>query len=362
MSAAENKRTLVDSKEEKFYKDIDCYKREFEDCKGLKVGNNVWFSGVKVGIVKDISFESIKYVKVVMSIEAKSSEFIRKDAVAKLGSDGLIGNSIITLVGGSQTAQPIADGDILHSAKGTDMEAMMATLSITDKDVIYEDNHLIAINKRAGDIVQVDDSGDKSLDMMVKEYLERKYEKPNAFIGVIHRLDRPVSGLIVLRRRSKGLDRMNKLFHDRDVEKSYLAVVRNKPEQMSAKNCRTGVLWDNGKKFWISGFKEWGGKIQNDITDGVMLLIHEGIADRNKIAIMGNGFGGYSALYAACFNSSLYACAISNSGYTNLFTYFKQVPPYFKPYVQFYYQVVGNPETESDLFKAISPVFHSDKV
>ena len=117
-----------------------------------------------------------------------------------------------------------------------------------------------------------------------------------------------------------------------------------------------------GKKFWVSGFKEWGGKIQNDITDGVMLLIHEGIADRNKIAIMGNGFGGYSALYAACFNSSLYACAVSNSGYTNLFTYFKQVPPYFKPYVQFYYQVVGNPETESDLFKAISPVFHSDKV
>ncbi|EEI91891.1 RNA pseudouridine synthase [Sphingobacterium spiritivorum ATCC 33300] len=108
-------------------------------------------------------------------------------------------------------------------------------MQITDKDVIYEDNHLIAINKRAGDIVQVDDSGDKSLDMMVKEYLERKYEKPNAFIGVIHRLDRPVSGLIVFAKTSKGLDRMNKLFHDRDVEKSYLAVVRNKPEQMSAK-------------------------------------------------------------------------------------------------------------------------------
>jgi len=117
-----------------------------------------------------------------------------------------------------------------------------------------------------------------------------------------------------------------------------------------------------GKDFWAAGFKEWGGKIQNDITDGVMWLIHEGIADRDKIAIMGYGFGGYSALYAACFNSSLYACAISNSGYTNLFTYFKQVPPYFKPYVQFYYQVIGNPETESDLFKAISPVFHSDKV
>ncbi|MGJ1261633.1 MlaD family protein [Sphingobacterium spiritivorum] len=154
MSAAENKRTLVvglfvligliilvagiltlGGQQKKFTKTLTVT-TEFEDVKGLKVGNNVWFSGVKVGIVKDISFESIKYVKVVMSIEAKSSEFIRKDAVAKLGSDGLIGNSIITLVGGSQTAQPIEDGDILHSAKGTDMEAMMATLSVNNDNLV----------------------------------------------------------------------------------------------------------------------------------------------------------------------------------------------------------------------------------
>jgi len=108
-------------------------------------------------------------------------------------------------------------------------------MQITDKDVIYEDNHIIAINKRAGDIVQVDDTGDKSLDIMVKEYLERKYDKPNAFIGVIHRLDRPVSGLIVFAKTSKGLDRMNKLFHDRDMQKSYLAIVRNQPPHMSGK-------------------------------------------------------------------------------------------------------------------------------
>lgn len=105
-------------------------------------------------------------------------------------------------------------------------------MNITDRDVIYEDNHYIAINKRAGDIVQVDDSGDLSMEEMVKEYLAAKYEKPNgAFLGVIHRLDRPVSGMILFAKTSKGLDRMNRLFHDRKVAKSYLAVVRNRPEK-----------------------------------------------------------------------------------------------------------------------------------
>jgi len=104
---------------------------------------------------------------------------------------------------------------------------------ITEKDVLFEDNHLIAINKRGGDIVQVDNSGDKSLEEMVKEFLAKKYNKPNeAFIGVIHRLDRPVSGMILFAKTSKGLDRMNRLFHDRKVKKKYLAVVREKPQAM----------------------------------------------------------------------------------------------------------------------------------
>lgn len=103
-------------------------------------------------------------------------------------------------------------------------------MPITDRDVIYEDNHLIAINKRAGDIVQVDVTGDLSLEEMLKSYLAVKYNKPGeAFVGVIHRLDRPVSGLLLFAKTSKGLDRMNRLFHDRNVKKSYLAVVKNKP-------------------------------------------------------------------------------------------------------------------------------------
>lgn len=107
---------------------------------------------------------------------------------------------------------------------------------ITDEDVLFEDNHLIAINKRGGDIVQVDDSGDKSLEEMVKDYLTIKYNKPNsAFIGVIHRLDRPVSGMILMAKTSKGLDRMNRAFHDRKVQKTYLAVVKERPLHTSGK-------------------------------------------------------------------------------------------------------------------------------
>jgi 23S rRNA pseudouridine1911/1915/1917 synthase len=103
-------------------------------------------------------------------------------------------------------------------------------LPITDNDVLYEDNHLIAINKRAGDIVQVDTTGDESLEDKVKKYIAQKYDKPNgAFLGVVHRLDRPVSGVILFAKTSKALDRINKLFKNREMNKTYYAVVRTKP-------------------------------------------------------------------------------------------------------------------------------------
>ncbi len=103
-------------------------------------------------------------------------------------------------------------------------------MPITDRDVLYEDNHLIAINKRAGDIVQVDETGDEPLDEQVKKYLAKKYNKPNAaFLGVVHRLDRPVSGVILFAKTSKALERMNAQFKTRVIHKTYFAVVRKKP-------------------------------------------------------------------------------------------------------------------------------------
>lgn len=103
-------------------------------------------------------------------------------------------------------------------------------MAITEADVLYEDNHLIAINKRAGDVVQVDETGDMPLDEMVREFLAKKYNKSGAaFLGVPHRLDRPVSGLILFAKTSKALDRMNAIFKNREIKKTYFAVVRKKP-------------------------------------------------------------------------------------------------------------------------------------
>ena len=102
-------------------------------------------------------------------------------------------------------------------------------MSISQKDILYEDNHLIAVNKRAGDLVQIDQTGDESMEDMVKRFLEAKYNKPAAFLGVIHRLDRPVSGVILFAKTSKALERMNLAFKTREVQKTYWAVVRKQP-------------------------------------------------------------------------------------------------------------------------------------
>lgn len=110
-------------------------------------------------------------------------------------------------------------------------------------EVLYEDNHLIAVNKRAGDITQGDKTGDEPLPEKVKRWIKEKYDKPgNVFCGVIHRLDRPTSGLVMFAKTSKGLSRMNVLFKEKDVQKTYWAIVENAPENES------GTLMDYLKK------------------------------------------------------------------------------------------------------------------
>ena len=96
--------------------------------------------------------------------------------------------------------------------------------------VLHEDNHIIVINKRVGDIVQGDKTGDKPLSEVVKEYLKEKYNKPGqVFLGVVHRLDRPTTGIVVFAKTSKALTRLNELFSNRETQKTYWAVVKNKP-------------------------------------------------------------------------------------------------------------------------------------
>ncbi len=100
--------------------------------------------------------------------------------------------------------------------------------------VIHEDNHLIIVNKRAGDIVQGDKTGDKPLSDVVKEYIKDKYNKPGAvFLGTVHRLDRPTSGVVIYARTSKALERLNKMLRDKVIKKTYWAVVKNQPKKAS---------------------------------------------------------------------------------------------------------------------------------
>jgi len=123
--------------------------------------------------------------------------------------------------------------------------------------VLYEDNHLIIINKRAGDIVQGDKTGDLPLSEIVKEYIADKYNKPGkVFLGVVHRLDRPTSGIVVFARTSKALERMNKKLRDRDIEKFYWALVQGHP--IPEKNSLEHHLRKNPKNNKSTAFRDPG--------------------------------------------------------------------------------------------------------
>ena len=96
--------------------------------------------------------------------------------------------------------------------------------------VLYEDNHIIVVNKRAGDIVQGDKTGDMPLNDIVKAYIKNKYNKPgNVYLGTVHRLDRPTTGLVIFARTSKALTRLNKLFQSKEIQKTYWAIVKTQP-------------------------------------------------------------------------------------------------------------------------------------
>nr|WP_294947338.1 prolyl oligopeptidase family serine peptidase [uncultured Mucilaginibacter sp.] len=117
-----------------------------------------------------------------------------------------------------------------------------------------------------------------------------------------------------------------------------------------------------GKAFRKAGFKQVGGKIQDDITDGVRWLITNKIANPKKIAIFGGGFGGFSALHGVSFHPGLYNCAVVKYGLINFFTFLKDAPPFYKPFLKMTYEMIGDPERDAEQLRAISPVFHTDKI
>ncbi len=102
--------------------------------------------------------------------------------------------------------------------------------------VVYEDNHIIVVYKESGEIVQGDKTGDTPLSDIVKDYIKEKYQKPgNVFLGVVHRLDRPVSGLVVFARTSKALSRLNEMFRTGDVHKTYWAITKEQPAELEGR-------------------------------------------------------------------------------------------------------------------------------
>ena len=120
--------------------------------------------------------------------------------------------------------------------------------------VLYEDNHVIIVNKRAGDLVQGDKTLDKPLSEVVKEYIKEKYGKPdNVFLGVIHRLDRPTSGIVIFARTSKALERLNNMLREKRIQKIYWAVVKQMPKK--DKNSLVHFLKKNSKNNKSSVFR-----------------------------------------------------------------------------------------------------------
>ncbi|MGE5349680.1 MAG: alpha/beta hydrolase family protein, partial [Actinomycetota bacterium] len=117
-----------------------------------------------------------------------------------------------------------------------------------------------------------------------------------------------------------------------------------------------------GRKFWEASFKQWGGAMQDDITDGVNWLIEKGIADKDRIAIYGASYGGYATLAGITGTPDLYAAAVDYVGVANMFTFMKTIPPYWEPQMQMFYEMVGDPVRDSLMMREVSPALNADKI
>ncbi|HEY8241820.1 MAG TPA: S9 family peptidase [Casimicrobiaceae bacterium] len=117
-----------------------------------------------------------------------------------------------------------------------------------------------------------------------------------------------------------------------------------------------------GRKFWEASFGQWGLSMQDDVADGAQWLVKEGIADPKRICIYGGSYGGYATLMGLVKTPDLYACGIDYVGVANLFTFMKTIPPYWKPMLDMFYEMVGNPEKDVERMRATSAVFHADRI
>lgn len=258
MSTQENKRSLIvglftligliilvvgilvlSSQQNKFSKNL-VVKTYFNDVKGLKVGNNVWFSGVKVGIIKEIAFESIEKVRVVMTIQEKDSQFIRKDVVAILGSDGLIGNSIISLVGGSSKFPQIENDDVLKSGASVGMEQMIGLLQ-------ENGDNLSVITKNFATLSQhmVDGKGTVGALLTDDEIATNLKSSVGSLTKVMTDASLAVNNLVDL---TKKLNNNEGLLHDLTTDKEVFASLRESAAQLQGVTQTANALMENLNK------------------------------------------------------------------------------------------------------------------
>lgn len=209
----------------------------FADVKGLKVGNNVWFSGVKVGIVKEINFDNVQSVRVVMNIEQKSIEYIRKDVVATLGSDGLIGNAIISLVGGSSEVPQVEDGDTIQSGEAGGMDAMLNTLQLNNEN-------LLEITKNFADISRLMLEGRGTVgSLLTDESIANSLKQTLVSLqGAMAGVDRSVSNMVAL---SNRLNSDSGLIHDLTTDTTVFTSLRQTAAQLQGVTQTANALMVN---------------------------------------------------------------------------------------------------------------------
>lgn len=227
---------VLGSQQSKFSKNI-LVKSHFEDVKGLKIGNNVWFSGVKVGIIKDIKFKGVRDVEVLMNIEEKSTPYIRKDVRAKLGSDGFIGNSIITLEGGSPDLPPIEDGDLIESATGTDMDNMLTTLQSNNENLVEITKNFVSISENiaSGEGLVGALLTDPSLVQGLKEAIE----------GLNRTINGAQSAVTNLNNVSHKLNQDQGLIHDLTTDTLIFSNLRASTQQFEEVSVKANSLVEN---------------------------------------------------------------------------------------------------------------------
>lgn len=209
----------------------------FKDVKGLKVGNNVWFSGVKVGIIKEISFEDVEHVRVVLNIEEKSSKFIRKDVIATLDSDGLIGNAIISLIGGTETLPQIEDGDEVQSGVSGGMDAMLSTLQVNNENLVEITKNFAELSKNL-----VDGKGAVGAMLTDEQIATDLRTAVSSLNGTMEKANQAVDNLALL---STKLNNEQGLIHELTTDTAVFASFRESAAQLQGVTQTATALMSN---------------------------------------------------------------------------------------------------------------------